>query len=342
MKKNENGISLIIVVLTILIVIASVGIYFMFTNESTIDVGNYYEENIVGAENEAERYYYKQLKEPAKLMYNTILQHENALKNGDETIKFPSTVSDSIKKLENDEENYFQSAWDAIALDKLDLFYVNTNNLSLETKKWSLLSFKTYDFTLKPYEGKRYYTDTFNSWNEVDSAKNQVDQIVDNILSGANGTTYDKVKYVHDWIVDNFDYDTENRKDKDNIYGAFINKTVVCEGYAEAFKYMLDKLNIPCVLVYGEGIDNEGKTETHAWNYVKMPDEKWYAVDTTWDDPIYIGISNWFRDNSHRYANFLKGSKEFNVSHISNGDVSGTGQDFKYPELSETDYKIGR
>ena len=23
----------------------------------------------------------------------------------------------------------------------------------------------------------------------------------------------------------------------------------------------------------------------HAWNYVQMPDSKWYLLDTTWDNP---------------------------------------------------------
>ena len=27
-------------------------------------------------------------------------------------------------------------------------------------------------------------------------------------------------------------------------------------------------------------------------------------------------------------------------NHVSDGDVSGTGQNFKYPELAENDYKI--
>ena len=91
--------------------------------------------------------------------------------------------------------------------------------------------------------------------------------------------------------------------------------------------------------MYGEGYDDNGNTEAHAWNYVQMDDEKWYAVDPTWDDPIYVGSANGILTNSKKYAYFLKGSDTFNKNHVSDGDVSGTGQDFKYPELSKEDYK---
>ena len=168
--------------------------------------------------------------------------------------------------------------------------------------------------------------------------KLQIEQITNEIVANATGSRYDKILYVHDWIVDNVEYDNDNTINNDNIYGTFVNKKVVCEGYAEALKYLLDKLNIPCVLVYGNGYDDEGNVEAHAWNYVKMEDGNWYAIDTTWDDPLYIGGSNSITQNLYKHTYFLKGSKSFNRNHVSDGDVSGTGQDFKYPELSENDY----
>ena len=128
-KRNERGISVVLLILIILIVFICFIIYTSLTgeNESQVNISyeNYYDEEYLETENEAIRYYYNQLEEPAKIMYTTILENIEKLKSGIETIEFPSSVSDSIKKIGGSEENnYFQSAWDAVALDNLNLFYV--------------------------------------------------------------------------------------------------------------------------------------------------------------------------------------------------------------------------
>ena len=340
-KKRERASSIILFILIIFIIIVGYIIYLSLVGnrEEELSYENYYQENIANLENEAKGYFYNQLLEPSKIMYTTILVNIDALKNGNGEIKISSEISDSIKQIGNDEENYFQSAWDAISLDNVELFYVDTKNLSLATKKMSILGYKSYEFTIEPQLGKKYYNEGFKNRQEVDIALQEVENVVNEIVLNAKGSIYDKVKYAHDWIVDNIEYDNDNSINKDNIYGAFVNKKVVCEGYAEAFKYLLDRLNIPCVLVYGEGFNNKGESEAHAWNYVKMPDNKWYAVDTTWDDPIYVGIGSIIKINPQKYEHFLKGAENFNKTHILDGDVSGTGQNFKYPELSLTDYK---
>ena len=349
MKKNknkkkylENGFSIITLILVILIIFICFIIYSSLTGNDTsyiIDYQNYFDEELSSTDNVALRYYYNQLKEPAKIMYTTILENVESLKSGKESIKFPSTVSDSIKEIGGSgDENYFQSAWDALTLDNLELFFVDTSKLSLSTRTSNFLSYKSYGFTLTPQSGTTYYNSSFSNEQEVNDAISKVQEVANEVVSNATGSRYNKILYVHDWLVDNLEYDS-NIDNKDNIYGTFVNKKVVCEGYAEGLKYLLDKLNIPCVLVYGVGYDDNGNEEAHAWNYGQMEDGKWYAVDTTWDDPVYVGSSNSIIQNNYKYSYFLKGSKTFNVNHVSNGDVSGSGQDFKYPELSENDYK---
>ncbi len=343
-KRNylEQGFSAIALILIILILFICFIIYTSLTGDDTsytIDYQNYFEEELSSKNNVALRYYYNQLEEPGKIMYTTILENIDLLKSGTESIKLPSTVSDSIKEIGGSgEDNYFQSAWDALTLDNLELFFVDTSKLSLSTRTSTFLSYKSYGFTLTPQSGSTYYNSSFSNKEEIDDAISQVQYIANEIVSNATGSRYNKILYVHDWLVDNLEYDN-NKNNKDNIYGTFVEKKVVCEGYAEGLKYLLDKLNIPCVLVYGVGYDEQGNEEAHAWNYVQMEDEKWYAVDATWDDPIYVGSSNSIIQNDYKHMYFLKGSKSFNVNHVSNGDVSGSGQDFKYPELSENDYK---
>ena len=98
-------------------------------------------------------------------------------------------------------------------------------------------------------------------------------------VTGAN--RYEILKNIHDYISKTTYYDL-NAKFSSSALGALVEPGVVCEGYSEAFKLICDRLNIPCVCVFGNLIeeDNAG----HMWNYVKMEDGKWYGMDVTWDD----------------------------------------------------------
>ena len=59
--------------------------------------------------------------------------------------------------------------------------------------------------------------------------------------------TYDKVKQIHDGIVENCTYDSaavgKDKPEAHSIYGIFVHGTAVCEGYAKAFMYMCQKYN---------------------------------------------------------------------------------------------------
>ena len=85
--------------------------------------------------------------------------------------------------------------------------------------------------------------------------------------------------------------------------GALVEPGVVCEGYAKAFKIICDKINIPCVVVFGNY--DETEDAAHMWNYVQMEDGIWYAIDVTWDD--VDGEDG--REIKYQY--FIKGSKYF-------------------------------
>ena len=141
---------------------------------------------------------------------------------------------------------------------------------------------------------------------------------------------------VHDYLVDNIEYDTTiSRNNIYDVYGALVNRIAVCEGYARSFKYILDEMGIPCVLVIGTGTNSQGETERHAWNYVEL-EGNWYAVDCTWDDPIIIGGGG--QTLSSRYKYFLKGANEFNADHIASGYFTPKGKEFSYPDLSRNSY----
>ena len=106
LKRRERGFSVITLILIILIIFVCFIIYVSFSENNTttseIDYQNYFNEELASTDNIAKRYYYNQLEEPEKIMYTTMLENIEALKSGTESIKFPSSVSESIKKIEGD------------------------------------------------------------------------------------------------------------------------------------------------------------------------------------------------------------------------------------------------
>ena len=88
---------------------------------------------------------------------------------------------------------------------------------------------------------------------------------------------------VHDWIIDHAAYDESHASPyRSHPYGLLVEGQAICMGYANTFQLFMDLLDIPCVTVIGA---SGGSREDHAWNLVQL-DGDWYAVDTTWDDPL--------------------------------------------------------
>lgn len=129
-----------------------------------------------------------------------------------------------------------------------------------------------------------------------------------------NKSTYDKIKGAHDWIIENTVYDSaivnasaEDKllSDSYNIYGVFVNRKAVCEGYAKAFQYLMYKLGIPCLMVYGETSGGN-----HVWNCVSV-DGQYYYIDLTMDDPVFKNKS----DSFISYSYFLITESEISLTH---------------------------
>ncbi len=109
----------------------------------------------------------------------------------------------------------------------------------------------------------------------------KLDEIIKKTIKDSD-TLKEKLKKVHDYIINNTTYD-KDRSDKkivkyksDNAYGVLIENYGLCGGYTDAMMLFLEKFNIPNYKI---------STENHVWNYVKL-DDKWLHIDLTWDDPI--------------------------------------------------------
>lgn len=283
------------------------------------------------------KYYYSQLDEYGKIIYDKMYSNIEKLKTGTFIVRYNTEFNDLLQREDGAKilENAFQSSLNALIYDNPEIFYLDITKMYLYTETTTIVVKKTYKIFIGPEDGQNYYAEGFNSKEDVDLAINQVQEKANQIISNLSGTDYNKIRTIHDYLIDNIQYDqTISMPNIYNMYGALVNGVTVCEGYAKAFKYILDNIGMECIFVCGTGINSNSDSESHAWNYVKLSDE-WYAVDVTWDDPIIVGGG--MLTNSHRYKYLLKGSNEFRKDHIEDGNII-EGVQFYYPALNVNNY----
>ncbi|MBO5943928.1 MAG: hypothetical protein J6Q50_01365 [Clostridia bacterium] len=170
------------------------------------------------------------------------------------------------------------------------------------------------------------------------SVENYYNQLIDavNKFEVHGITRYEKLKSIHDTIVRQVQYDpnynnsSKNPTDHEPVSVFTEPFLTVCEGYAEAFKLLCDREGIPCVVVVG--IAGGGG---HAWNYVKMEDNKWYAVDMTWDDPLNNDVSTVYYNYFLVGSETVVGGATFAEGHVSTGERFSAGSfRLTYPTLA--------
>ena len=119
----------------------------------------------------------------------------------------------------------------------------------------------------------------------------QVDKIINENIKD-NMSTKQKIKTIHDYIINETNYDTlktKNIKDttykSNTAYGVLIEHYGICSGYSDTMAIFLDKLNI---------INYKISNDQHIWNLVYLNGD-WLHLDLTWDDPV--SDKNITRDN---------------------------------------------
>lgn len=302
-----------------------------------IDDNNNSEENNSNNNDNVNKFFYTQLDEYSKIIYKAFEANEENMRSGTYKVELGNGFSDLLNTENGQEElgKYYQSAIEAYTYDNPSVFYLDPNKMYLNIETTTKFNKNTYNVYVNNGNASNYLISEFSSKQEVDDAINKVEKVKNIIVQNRSGNDYDDIKMVHDYLVDNIQYDTSISKAHIyNLYGALINGEAVCEGYARSFKYLMDAMGIPCTIVIGKGTNSEGNTENHAWNYVQL-DGTWYAIDTTWDDPV---TTNGRVPQSTKYRYFLKGSNDMDTDHTPSGRFTDKGMMFVYPDLSIINY----
>lgn len=285
------------------------------------------------------KYFYNQLESYSKTIYKAFESNKENMKEGTYKINLGTSFSNILSKQNGQEElgKYYQSAIEAYTYDNPDVFYLSPNKMYLNIETTTKGQNKTYNVYINNGEEANYLNEEFSNKQDINLALEKIEAIRKQIIHNKTGNDYEDIKMVHDYLVENIEYDTSlQEKNIYNIYGALINGKCVCEGYARAFKYLLDGLGIESTMVIGKGINSSGQSENHAWNYVKL-ENNWYAVDCTWDDPVIIGGD--YIGNSSKYRYFLKGKEDMEKDHTTLGNFTQGGKEFEYPTLNNKSYK---
>ena len=277
MKKEKKGGKLIIAVGTVAICTVTVGVFFRKDiiykyyeysvnknySSTNIKVNDYYLEDNFEYVNNYTDTGIKNKKDLIDFVYFAINSGSDYLERYIDK-DYTSYSSDNNSLTSNDGEEFK----DVISvLNNFVHPYNSSNNIKL-----------TYGGDYKiGINVNKAYTD-----KEIEEINKVVDKVINEKITNSTPTR-EKIKIIHDYIIDNAEYDKLKYNDRNDTtyksntaYGVLIQGYGTCNGYADAMAIFLDKLNI---------INYKISNDEHIWNLVYL-DGKWYHLDLTWDDPI--------------------------------------------------------
>ena len=140
----------------------------------------------------------------------------------------------------------------------------------------------------------------------ADKAVKAANKLLEGIKGNDNLTDVQKALLIHDRLIVSCEYDEMYYNiDPDRIpalshsgYAVLTKNIAVCDGYAAAYKYLLEQVGIRAEICSSEKL-------RHSWNIVYIDDVP-YHVDVTWDDPVadtegYVSHKNFLVSSEKLY-----------------------------------------
>lgn len=156
-----------------------------------------------------------------------------------------------------------------------------------------------------------YYLRTNTYIQVADDAYPSVASIIGAAVSQAkqntNGSEYEMALYLHDWLLDQLEYD--NSLKWSSAESALTRGLGTCQAYESAYAKLLSAAGI-------ENAETRDTYDGHTWNAVKL-DGEWYQVDCTWDDTS----DNFYADLDQRHLYFCLTDELMAIAHPGYGKI---------------------
>ena len=187
-----------------------------------------------------------------------------------------------------------QWAFEAVADPSRGEWIDYTSECASSDYTFTMTATGTYNFRFYVMDmtaGVPYLRVNFNI-SVSDDKYPSVDSIVRSAVAECNsktdGSEYAKALWLHDWLLDQLEYDKTLKWS--SAESALTRGLGTCQSYESAYAKLLT----------AAGIENSETRDTydgHTWNAMKL-DGQWYQTDCTWDD----SSDNWYSfDQRHLY-----------------------------------------
>ena len=176
--------------------------------------------------------------------------------------------------------NLDELAYESVADPSRGEWTKYTSECESQDYTFTMMATGTYNFRFHVMDTKAGVTYLrTNTYIQVSSPNYpSVNSIVQSAVakcnSETNGSDYSKALWLHDWLLEQLDYD--NSLKWASAESALTRNTGTCQAYERAYAKLLSAAGI-------ENAETRDTYDGHTWNAMKL-DGKWYQVDCTWDD----------------------------------------------------------
>ena len=187
-----------------------------------------------------------------------------------------------------------------------------TSECESQDYTFTMMATGTYNFRFHVMDTKAGVTYLrTNTYIQISSSEYpSVNSIVQNAVakcnSETNGSDYSKALWLHDWLLEQLDYD--NSLKWSSAESALTRSSGTCQAYERAYAKLLSAAGI-------ENAETRDTYDGHTWNAMKL-DGKWYQVDCTWDD----SSENYYNFN-RKHLYFVLSDELMTIAHQGHNNI---------------------